>query len=1299
MYRAIYKILSGVILLFILLLPRPASAEGFGVPDPRGIGNFQIRSALYSNVTGTYDAYARYLVLGRVWSGTQFLGLIGSYAVNDGRQDVNFGRGLGAGFLGSPSSSNPRVLRDYTNGTRIFDLGYANTAGDGEDNLFIDVVEVDTTNHEYIALARSQTTPSGSIAYYEGFLVKFDRFGKLITTFGTNGILDLNWQSSTNHAIVRGLALDPNVTNPRILVVGAVGTYSGGFVPKMEAYNITGATPSVGVVTNPACTPGTQWTSAISSDATPVGVAFSVSANTYYVALSDFKFSSTNGNRKSYAWKITGGATPAAATCTATLDSHPFMSSDTNFSNPWNDTVLAGVRSNDITGSTQVHFVGATRTHTITPALTGPFHCFIAHTDSALAHISPEPGFVQVPGYGPTLYDSQSYSVFNSDVTSPEGPRYDCFLNDVLAVDAGASAYKLVVGGAAFNLDALAGPIDGSSTTCLLGNSNCQVGNYDFFVATTNNAAASLKHISKGPEGPGDDVINKLGFFSGTITSEDFYAIARTANTSRFAGAQTLQVRNIEDWDPISTTGEPTARGRYSAVWTGQKMVVWGGFDGTNYKSDGAIYDPVADTWGAVENTTGVPAERADHPAVWNGYHMFTWGGQNTNGVLADGYKLTFTSTDTNGAWTAMVATSQPSVRYRHTLNFTHTDTNSVGYLAVFGGANAAGTAKDDGGLYNVNTNVWTAIAATGTARAGHVGVWDSGRKKLIVWGGYSGNSTATGQDTGGEFDPFTSTWTAITTGGGARTYAAGAYDGRNMLIFGGRDTSDTVLGTGNRYNTLTPGWTAMSATLRPSARDAMAAVWNGASFMIWGGWNGSAAIATGAYYNPIADTWTTITATGAPTARYQITGVWTGERFLVPTGKSATGASGQYTPGNVITHPSRDVWSTITETGVPTARSRHSTVWTGKEMIVWGGLNSSGNALQSGGRYDPVANTWTGTDTNDADTPGARKNHTAVWTGTEMIVWGGSNDVDDGSGDSTTELSTGSRYDPSEPGTSTWIPVTNTSAPTVRQLHQAVWAYSGTNSTTWNGKMVVWGGIDDGAPKLDGKYYRPDNDSWTALTGSGFIGDGRIGMAMWFDGKNIGIWGGNKTDWTSPTDIATGSMLDLSANSTWVTISTLNAPTARTTNALWTGKYVVMFGENTDATTYPFCDTTTGQGRFAEKRGARYDPFTNSGTNIGTWLTVATTNIPSCTTSPSIAWTGSKFLVWGGASGAGTMSSAGAAYDPIYDVWTTLATTSPPTARKRASGIWTGKTFFVWGGVTSADHTAPLTSSGLYQR
>jgi hypothetical protein len=56
--------------------------------------------------------------------------------------------------------------------------------------------------------------------------------------------------------------------------------------------------------------------------------------------------------------------------------------------------------------------------------------------------------------------------------------------------------------------------------------------------------------------------------------------------------------------------------------------------------------------------------------------------------------------------------------------------------------------------------------------------------------------------------------------------------------------------------------------------------------------------------------------------------------------------------------------------------------------MIVWGGYDDNLLGINSGGRYDPRTDTWRPTTVTGA--PPGRDLHTAVWTGNEMIVWGG---------------------------------------------------------------------------------------------------------------------------------------------------------------------------------------------------------------------------------------------------------------------------------------------------------------------
>ncbi len=50
-----------------------------------------------------------------------------------------------------------------------------------------------------------------------------------------------------------------------------------------------------------------------------------------------------------------------------------------------------------------------------------------------------------------------------------------------------------------------------------------------------------------------------------------------------------------------------------------------------------------------------------------------------------------------------------------------------------------------------------------------------------------------------------------------------------------------------------------------------------------------------------------------------------------------------------------------------PTAETDHTAVWTGSEMIVWGGVHCVCRVMNTGGRYNPSTDSWTATSTTNA--------------------------------------------------------------------------------------------------------------------------------------------------------------------------------------------------------------------------------------------------------------------------------------------------------------------------------------------
>ena len=67
--------------------------------------------------------------------------------------------------------------------------------------------------------------------------------------------------------------------------------------------------------------------------------------------------------------------------------------------------------------------------------------------------------------------------------------------------------------------------------------------------------------------------------------------------------------------------------------------------------------------------------------------------------------------------------------------------------------------------------------------------------------------------------------------------------------------------------------------------------------------------------------------------------------------------------------------------------RSNPAVVWSGTEMIVWGGMDADQATLDDGAAFDLATGTWRVI----APAPDRASPVPAVaWTGTEMLVWGG---------------------------------------------------------------------------------------------------------------------------------------------------------------------------------------------------------------------------------------------------------------------------------------------------------------------
>ncbi len=124
------------------------------------------------------------------------------------------------------------------------------------------------------------------------------------------------------------------------------------------------------------------------------------------------------------------------------------------------------------------------------------------------------------------------------------------------------------------------------------------------------------------------------------------------------SGAQLLFTNGVASvWQPLSATGAPSARTVPGALWTGTRLLVWGGYDGAPL-GDGASYDPASDTWSPLP-ATGAPSARQGHAVAWTGQELLVAGGETAAGATASGGAVNPSA----GTWRALTTAGGPTAR------------------------------------------------------------------------------------------------------------------------------------------------------------------------------------------------------------------------------------------------------------------------------------------------------------------------------------------------------------------------------------------------------------------------------------------------------------------------------------------------------------------------------------------------------------------------------------------------------------------------------------------------------------
>ncbi len=296
------------------------------------------------------------------------------------------------------------------------------------------------------------------------------------------------------------------------------------------------------------------------------------------------------------------------------------------------------------------------------------------------------------------------------------------------------------------------------------------------------------------------------------------------------------------------------------------------------------------------------------------------------------------------------------------------------------------------------------------------------------------------------------------------------------------------------------------------------------------------------AAYNPTTNTWRRLPGGPAPA-----TPVEGGDRS-VWTGKEwilvGWGPNSAY-------RPATNTWRRLPS--APIVSPAPVVVWTGAELIAWGG-GCCGDFNATGTAYRPSTNRWRRLPTSPL---AGRQQAAAVWTGTEMVIVGGFADrtFPDGVTRSVT-FRDGAAYNPR---TNTWRKLPQ--MPAGRRAAAVVW--TGRDVLVVGGWKPVVSDTATVAPAAVGLFaYRPATNRWRLLQP---LPRGRFGAATVWTGSRLIVAGGTVV--RRSKEVATTSVLSFDPRrNAWSALATMPGPRRNDAAAVWTGRTLIVAGPARDA-------------------------------------------------------------------------------------------------------------------------------------
>jgi len=325
--------------------------------------------------------------------------------------------------------------------------------------------------------------------------------------------------------------------------------------------------------------------------------------------------------------------------------------------------------------------------------------------------------------------------------------------------------------------------------------------------------------------------------------------------------------------------------------------------------------------------------------------------------------------------------------------------------------------------------------------------------------------------------------------------------------------------------------------------------------------------------------------------------------------------------------------WQALPEAPI-VGRLAPAAVWTGTEMIVWGGYARSEDVGQAsqGAAYNPATRAWR---TIAPSPPGVQGGAAVVWTGDEMVVWA-SNSPDGPVGTAV--------YDPA---TDSW-----------RRLPAGPLGKREGYSSVWTGTelIVVGGSLGDTLAKPVAAALDPRTDSWRLLPALNRVTGLMPSTGVVWDGREAFVMGSVCAEYLSscsPTLLAYNPATDALR-----TIDLAKAPIAPQQQL----KLIGVSG-----TDLVFATEGLANMRILI---VRYDLATES------WSRGAFAPFPVPVGAyTQKAWLGDRYVAADGSSGLRI-------YDLETDTWQTITPgPSPLNSREGSAIVWTGTELIAWSG------------------